>query len=204
MEKSSLYFDNFFTSAKLIRSLRQKSFGVTGTVRDNRTECCLLGLTEMKKQKRGVMDCAVDKKNNIVGVRWKDNNIVTILSNEFGMNSVQKCSRYSLREKSKLEIDQPNVIKYYNRQMSGVDQLDNHVSNYRIVFREKKMVYTNHLLDDRHLCYNAYILTKRYGYNKDNLERDVAKALLSKYGTKSEKPGLKRAYVTFQIYVCSL
>lgn len=69
-EKFSFFFVIIiFTSAKLIRSLGEKGFGATGTVRDNRTDkCCLTGLAEMKKQVRGAMDCPFDKNNKIVGV----------------------------------------------------------------------------------------------------------------------------------------
>lgn len=197
-EKFSFYFDNFFTSAKLIRSLGQKGFGTTGTVRDNRTDkCCLTGLTEMKKKDRGAMDCAIDKKN-IVGVCWKDNNIVTILSNKFGINPIQKCRRYSAKEKSKIEIDQPNAVKHYNRNMGGVDQLDIYQTT-ELHFVGKKW-YTPIVYWMIDICAtNAYILARNYGCNKDNLEfrRDVTSALLTKYGKKSEKPGRKKASIVY-------
>lgn len=117
------------------------------------------------------------------------------------MNPVQKCHRYSARKKKKIEIDQPNVIKQYNRYMGGVDQLDNHVANYRIAFRGKKwytpIVYW--LID---LCArNAYILARQFGCNKDNLEfrRSIATAFLAKYGKKSVKPGRKKTSIEYPL-----
>lgn len=95
-KRFSLYFDNFFTSTKLIRTLGKDNFGATGTVRDNRTNHCPLRNPKvMKGQERAIMDCAVSKNNDIVGVRWKDNNVVTMLSNQYGKEHVQKCTRYS-------------------------------------------------------------------------------------------------------------
>ena len=39
-DKYKVYFDNFFTSLKLVDKLTEKKIGTTGTVRDNRIEKC--------------------------------------------------------------------------------------------------------------------------------------------------------------------
>ncbi|CAH2001880.1 unnamed protein product [Acanthoscelides obtectus] len=83
----TFYFDNSFTSAKLIICLGKKGFGATGTVRENRTdECPLKNSTLMKKMEIGSMDVAVGENNKIAGIRWKDNSIVTLLSNVHGLD----------------------------------------------------------------------------------------------------------------------
>ena len=49
-----LYFDNFFTSLRLIEALSAKNIGATGTIRANRVEDCpLTSVDKMKKTKRG-------------------------------------------------------------------------------------------------------------------------------------------------------
>lgn len=195
----SLFFDNFFTSASLITALGELGFGGTGTVRENRTEKCMIESTAaMKKKARGVYDSAVDKENNIVCVKWKDNSIVTMLSNEYGVLPVCKASRYSVKEKKKVEIPQPNVIHKYNSFMGGVDQMDNNVANYRIGFRGKKW-YIPILFWTFDVCMsNAWILCRQYGKKIDNLEfrRSVVLALLQKYGKMPRATGPKSSFVS--------
>lgn len=91
----------------------------------------------MEKMNRGVVDTAVREINQNVGVRWNGNNIVTIISKEHGMNPTQKCLRYSSKDK-KIEIDHSFLIKANNQYMGKMDQLDNHISNYRITLKGKK------------------------------------------------------------------
>ncbi|XP_030765498.1 piggyBac transposable element-derived protein 3-like [Sitophilus oryzae] len=110
-QKLSLYFDNFFTSAKLVSMLGQIGIGATGTTREHRTgKCSLIENAKIKKFDRGAMCSAFDARNNIVGVCWKDNNVVTLMSNEFGLEPVLKCKRYSAKERSKVDIPQPYVV----------------------------------------------------------------------------------------------
>lgn len=150
--------------------LTEIGFGGTGTVRENRTENSLVENTNvMKKKNRGNYDSAIDKQNNIVCVKWKDNSIVTILSNEFGVNPLQKALRYSVKEKKRVEIPQPNVIHRYNSFMGGVDQMDNNVGNYRIGFRGKKW-YIPILFWTFDVCMsNAWVLSRCYGMTLDSL-----------------------------------
>lgn len=196
--KFSFYFDNFFTSAKLICNLGEKGFGATGTVRENRMDKCpVKSHVLMKKLERGAIDVAVGNNNKIVGVRWKDNSIVTILSNEYGRDPIQKCSRYSAKEKKKIDIPQPCVIKFYNQYMGGVDQLDNHVSNYRIAMRGKKWYIPIIFWIFDVAASNAWNLARKYGCSKDNLEfrRDIAREIISKYGQKPSVAGRKRSFI---------
>ncbi|KAF2890837.1 hypothetical protein ILUMI_15336 [Ignelater luminosus] len=134
----SLFFDNFFTSANLITKLEKINFSGTGTVRDNRIDkCSIEDSAIMKKKPRGTFDSFVDRENNIVCVKWRDNSVVTVFSNKY----VRKAARYSVKEKSKIEIPQPNVVSCYNQSMGGVDLMNNNIFNYRIGFRGKNGIY---------------------------------------------------------------
>lgn len=183
--KFSLYFDNFFTSASLVSKLGKMGFGATGTVRENRTDKCPLeNSAVMKKKDRGVYDSAVDKDENIVCVRWKDNSVVTLLSNEYGLCPIQKAIRYSSTNKKKVDIQQPYVVQYYNRYMGGVDQMDNNIANYRIGLRGKKW-YIPILFWMFDICMsNSWVLSRKFGLKLDNLEfrRRAVIAILQKYG----------------------
>lgn len=71
----------------------------------------------------------VDRKDNIVAVTWKDNNVVNILSNEHGVEPLQEAQRYSFAERKPVKIAQPNLIARYNKNMGGADLMDNNISN---------------------------------------------------------------------------
>ncbi|KAF2888416.1 hypothetical protein ILUMI_17757 [Ignelater luminosus] len=131
--------NGFAQNANLITKLEKINFSGTDTVRYNRIDKCPIeGFAIMKKKPRGSFDSFVDRKNNIVCIKWRDNNVVTVLSNKYGIAPVRKAARYSVKEKSKIEIPQPNVVSCYNQSMGGVDLMDNNISNYSIGFRGKK------------------------------------------------------------------
>ena len=45
-----IYFDNFFSSHSLFKSLQEKGFKATGTIRENRTKNCpLISSKELSK-----------------------------------------------------------------------------------------------------------------------------------------------------------
>lgn len=188
----SLFFDNFFTSPRLLTLLGDNSFGGTGTVRENRTEKCpLKSKKEMNKKPRGYYCSAVDKTENILAVRWKDNSIVTIMSNEFGTFPLQKAKRYSVQDKQKIDIDQPYLISQYNKFMGGVDILDKRVANYRISIRGKKWYFAI-LLWMLDVCVvNSTILAHQFGCKMDSLEfrRQIARTLLYEYGDPKSATG---------------
>lgn len=64
--------------------------------------------------------------------------ITVLLSNEHGVAPIGEAKRYSLLEKKKVTIPQPALVGQYNRNMGGVDLMDNNISNYRIAIRGKR------------------------------------------------------------------
>ncbi|XP_035455963.2 piggyBac transposable element-derived protein 3-like [Spodoptera frugiperda] len=188
----SVYCDNFFTAPSLLSSLQENNVKITGTARQNRIDKCpLIDAKSCKKQPRGFYDYRLDTNDNICAVRWNDNSVVTLLSNEFGVHPVQKARRYSVAAKQKIDIDQPNVVQQYNRFMGGVDRLDANVGVYRIAIRGKKwyMPILMWLIDVA--VNNAALLARSYGANVDTLEfrRSIARTLLLKYGNIRSQPG---------------
>jgi len=80
--KYQLFFDNFFTSIRLLNTLSDMSIGATGTVRVNRTEKCPVTPPEqLKKAPRGTFDYRHDRTTGTLVVRWHDNSVVTVASN---------------------------------------------------------------------------------------------------------------------------
>lgn len=137
--KHRLFFDNSFSSHKLFCKLRNKGFFATGTIRENRTcNDTLETVKSIKKQERGSYDFSFDKDNELLLVRWNDNSVVTVASNNCSIEPLVAAKRYNRKEKKKITIPQPNVIAEYNQHMGGVDLHDNGIANYRIHIRGKK------------------------------------------------------------------
>ena len=129
----NVFFDNFFSSYKLLLDLDAKGFGATSTMRNNRIEKCPLAeVSDMKKRERESYDFR--NTSNLEIVRWNDNSIATIGSNAYGVEPVGK--RW-IRGKGRRNITRPAVIAAYNRGMDGVDLLDRALSDLRPVIRGK-------------------------------------------------------------------
>ena len=93
-DKYKVYFDNFFTSLKLVDKLTEKKIGATGTVRENRIEKCpITGIKEMKKKERGAYDYQYDDQKKLLVCRWNDNSVVTVVSNVHGVFPLQKAKK---------------------------------------------------------------------------------------------------------------
>lgn len=134
-----LYFDNFFTSHSLMKTLRDYGFRATGTVRNNRTKNCpLANEKQMKKKNRGYYTHMYDSENSLLLVRWKDNSIVTMMTNFDSIEPLSRVKRWCKEEKEKVDVPQPYLFAGYNSGMGGVDLLDQAVNNYRVSVQGKK------------------------------------------------------------------
>lgn len=134
-----VYFDNFFTSYKLLVHLKSQGYFATGTVRENRMlKCPLETCKSIGKKPRGTMDSRYDHVNEISVLRWNDNSVVTVATNCESTEPNVFVKRYNRKEKKYISIPQPNMIANYNKYMGGVDLHDNAVANYRINIRGKK------------------------------------------------------------------
>lgn len=134
-----VYFDNFFTNYQLLHDLRLLGYRATGTMRENRTKKCpLTSVKDMKKQLRADFDYRFDTKNEILIVRWMDNNVVTIGTNFDDLEPMGKVKRWCSSQKQKIDVNMPNLLVNYNKGMGGVDQMDQSISLYRVAIRGKK------------------------------------------------------------------
>jgi hypothetical protein len=135
---AKVYVDNLFTSLDLLDHMGDKRYGVTGTLRQNR----IIGIPlPSKKQankelKRGEMK-AVYTQDAVVTV-WQDNQPVYMASNCDSVEPLAQCLRYSRKDKAYKPFPQPNMNKLYNKNMGGVDLLDNSTKNYAITTRVRK------------------------------------------------------------------
>ena len=133
-----IFFDNFFTSLRLLKGLSDLGIAATGTIRSNRTEKCPIDTKALNKQERGSFDFRHDREDDLIVCAWNDNSVVTLASNSNTVEPLTKVARWSAKEKRRILVDQPNLIKCYNANMGGVDRLDQNIGTYRISMRSKK------------------------------------------------------------------
>nr|CAH7754443.1 unnamed protein product [Callosobruchus chinensis] len=135
--KFHFFFDNFFTSPSLLETLEEKGIYGTGTIRENR----IVMIRKHEKEKRGKFDYAKVQGRNIIFVKWNDNNIVCFASTKGGIEPVNPVKRYSQKEKKFVYIDQPHLVKLYNKNMGGVDRSDQNIAQYRVQIRGKNGIF---------------------------------------------------------------
>lgn len=138
-EEHTVYFDNFFTNYDLLVDLKALGFRATGTLRENRTKRCpLISSKDMRKKPRAEYDHRFDKTNEILMVRWKDNNVCTIGTNYDTVEPLGKVKRWCTTRRQKVDVDIPHVFQSYNKGMGGVDQMDQSIGLYRVGLKGKK------------------------------------------------------------------
>ncbi|CAH2101307.1 unnamed protein product [Euphydryas editha] len=164
---SVVYFDNFFSSIKLMTYLRDE-MGILSiaTFRQNRIRKCDLESDKTIKTKpRGFADYRICEDQKIIMVKWLDNKPVLIASTYVGLEPMGVCNRYSKDAKGFIEIPCPKIINEYNKHMGGVDLSDMLIAIYRTYYKTHKwyMAIFSQLLDIS--VNNAWLLYRReYGF----------------------------------------
>jgi len=190
----SLYFDNLFTSFKLLERLLALNHEGTGTVRSNRVENApLKDITAMKKLPRGSFHQVTDKSSKITLVRYNDNKVVTVASTCCGVEPLGKSNRWSNEAGKRIPINQPCCVEKYNTFMGGVDRLDQNISAYRIGIRSKKWYWPliRYVLNvSMNNAWLIYRLTERG--NRENTDllgftRSVVQTYLAKCAIERER-----------------
>ena len=107
-----LYFDNYFTTLKLMLLLHEKfQIHATGTIRTNRLKKCPLeSEANLRSQGRGSTDAVVDLNSNITVVRWLDNSIVTLASTYASIEPTTTVRRWSRKEKKTVSVSCPFIV----------------------------------------------------------------------------------------------
>ena len=178
-----VFFDNFFTSHTLLTNLAGENVRACGTIKDNRTNHCrLISKKDFKKQPRGIFDFRSD--GSVVRVKWNDNYQVTVASNYYGVYPIQKVER-RVKNEQKKTVDQPFLIKMYNKGMGGVDVCNRLLSSYSLRLRSRKWLWNlfSHML-------NLSVVAANNLYNHVN-SNGVSYIQISKRNSKSPgKSGL--------------
>ena len=124
------FFDNFFTSAELMRDLESRDTYACGTVRTNRRE-----FPAVLKRQKLVGEIRTRQCGNLVATTWKDKRVVSLLSTttppETEIHAVQQVVRGRRKRVVPAEaMKKPDVVPIYNEGMNGVDVNDQYRSYY--------------------------------------------------------------------------
>lgn len=130
-----LYFDNYFNSIPLQKTLQSQFIYACGTVRRARKELPN-DLRDDKALSRGEFDWRVSK-DGLVYVKWKDRKAVHLLANYSDPSISSKVNRKQHDGTTK-EFACPLVVVNYNENMGFVDKLDMIKSTYEIDRKSKK------------------------------------------------------------------
>ena len=104
-----VFFDNFFSSYQLMKTLPEKGFKTTGTFRADRTNGCPLKcVKEFKKMDRGEYQYFTSG-DQIELIRW-NNNVVTIGRNAVIVKPVGNVKRWK-QGKQSVNVSQPQSIQ---------------------------------------------------------------------------------------------
>ena len=134
-----LFGDRFFSSLKIVDILTEKGIGYTGTVKSNRLEKCpLKNAKDLSKMERGSFDHQHDSSSGILAMSYNDNKVFSVISNVYGILQMTSSKRWSSAESRKISIPTPDCVAKYNKNMGGVDRMDENISNYRISIRSRK------------------------------------------------------------------
>ena len=110
-----VYFDNFFTSYRLLKELKERGVPATGTFRDCRTAGAanlLESSKSLQKRDRGAFDYCCD--GNLYICKWHDNAVVGIAINFFTHEPIHN-TRRRVRNEPNDKVPQPHIIHAYNK-----------------------------------------------------------------------------------------
>lgn len=167
-----VYFDNFFSSVRLLEHLRVQDTFACATVRVNRKD-----LPPCARQKLRPGGKIVRQKGKIVFTKWHDKRDVLVLSS----NSSPDVPDVVIRRHNQ-QVHKPAVIALYNENMGGVDladQLRKYYSTGRSCKKWYKYLFWYSI--DVSVC-NAFILYNHFcvGQGKPKLKQVDFRTTLSK------------------------
>lgn len=146
-----LYFDRYFSTVKLADLLLTRGFHATATIQKNRVpkNCIFSSESDFLKEERGTSETKVRGDGTIAIVRWLDNKPVTVISTYHAANFPDQCRRWSKRNRQYEIVSRPEVIKYYNQFMGGVDLADRMLSVCPTRARTRKWTirFISHMFD---------------------------------------------------------
>ena len=147
-----VYFDNFFSSVKLLEHLESNDTYACAMVRCNRKD-----LPPCAKDKLRPGEKLVRQKGNLVFTKWHDKRDVSVISTNCSPLAVDV-----VVNRRNQQVSKPSVIDQYNKHMGGVDladQLRKYYSVGRSSFKWYRYLFW--FLIDVSIC-NSFIMYNHY------------------------------------------
>lgn len=159
-----VYFDNFFTSVNLLYILKKNHIMACGTIRTNRKNVPKTFPAD-REMKRG--DVAHYTSKGVSIVKWMDNRAVFLASNFIDPSNKTVVKRRVAGNSDKIEISCPEMIKYYNKGMGGVDLMDQKKVYYEFDRKSKCRFYMRLFFDLFEICiHNTFIIQSKLNINE--------------------------------------
>ena len=191
----TVFFDNFFTSFRLIKHLDNHGFRAAGTLNRNKIKKTPIEAPEkLAKKDRGYYESVYSSDVSVVA--WNDNKPVYLASNFVSVQPLSSVKRWNKKEYIKVPI--PASFCSYNKGMGGVDRCDQNISTYRISMRGKKWWWALFAWVPDMIVQNAWNL---YRYHKQECDptydllqfrREIVKTYLMKYKDTSRRVAITR------------
>ncbi|KAF6039786.1 hypothetical protein EB796_001938 [Bugula neritina] len=86
--------------------------------------CKLTEEKQLNRNGRGSMDNRVEDNNNIIAVRWYDNQAVTLLSSLTGLEPTAEARRWVKKDQEYQRFSMPAIVEAYNKNMGSIDLLN--------------------------------------------------------------------------------
>ena len=160
---TSVFFDRFFTTPRILEHLQSKQLHGTGTVKKIYVpkEAGLMTEKELLKKERGFAQCSVRSDSLVALTVWQDKRAIYLASTEHGIEPEDEVSRYEKKTRSYITVRRPAVVKAYNACMGGVDLNDRMIALYRAGAKSKKWTIKTMLHFIDMAAVNAWILHRR-------------------------------------------
>ena len=180
-----VFFDNFFSSVGLAKSLLEKKLYCIGTARTNRAlwPAAISKTKELNKtMKRG--DVAMAQSGSVNCIVWKDNKCVAMINT---ITDPQSTTTMNRREKTgnRTAVPCPEAVKVYNSYMGGVDLADARRKTYSCSRKSKKWWHRLFFFLVDLSVTNGYILASETPHVPKMSQKDfileLAEEMLSKH-----------------------
>ena len=115
-----VYFDNFYTSYKLVNDLKNTSTFSCGTIQVDQG----LFPIDFKNSKLEKNKSKFLEAGNIVAIQWKDKHDV------YAMSAIHGSEIELVESQNNNLVEKPRIICQYNNYMNGVDKCDQYLNYY--------------------------------------------------------------------------
>lgn len=186
-----VYFDNFFNSPMLQYNLAKLNIKSCGTIRTNRKHIPK-NLPLDKHMRRG--DIFTVSFEGISFVKWMDNKAVHLLTNYLSPIPTQTVKRRQVGSAQSLNVTCPDIVCKYNKNMGGVDLMDQRKVTYEVDRKSKIKYYLRLFFDILDIgmnnAYTVYVKLHEEHHIEGNLltsleyRQVVARAMIGNFSIR--------------------